>query len=92
MVGIGRGDFVEVAVPVEVDILRLGNGRLQSVFASKTGQATPRRKLVAVNRIDLFPSQENRFLLQLETVRCGLFGETAKQLQHAVWWFSYGLF
>jgi hypothetical protein len=67
MVGVGCGDFVEVAVSVEIYVLRLGYGRLQPVFIAKAGHAAPRVKLVPMNRVDLFPSEEDRFWFQAET-------------------------
>jgi hypothetical protein len=44
----------------------LGYRGLQPVFAAKAGHAAPRIKLVAVNRVDLFPSEEDGFWFQAE--------------------------
>jgi hypothetical protein len=79
VVGVGCGDFVEVAISVEVYVLRLGYGRLQSVFAANAGHAAPRLKLVTVNRVDLLPGKEDGLLFQEKNRRPDLFGETTKQ-------------
>jgi len=57
------GDFVEVAVTVKIDILRLRYGRLQRIFATQPVQAAPRFDLVPVNRVDLFRGSESRVLV-----------------------------
>ena len=56
--GIGAGNLVQIPATVKVDILWLGYRRLKPVFATKTAQSSPRLELVLVNRVDLFPGEE----------------------------------
>ena len=79
MVGIGSGDFEDVAISVDVHVLGLGYSRLQPVFGAQARHATPRIELVPVNRVDLFPSEEDGFLFQGENRRLGLLGKAPKQ-------------
>ena len=69
MIGISRSDFVQVAIPVTVHILRLSYGRFEPVLVAQTRQAAPRFKLVPVNHIDLFPSEKDGLWFQVENRR-----------------------
>ena len=79
MVGIGSGDFEKVAISVDAHVLGWGYSRLQPVFGAQAGHATPRIELVPVNRVDLFPSEEDGFLFQGENRRSRLLGKAPKQ-------------
>jgi len=54
MEGVGGGDFEEVAIAVEIHVLRLGYCRFQGIFVAGPVRAAPRFNLVLVNRVDLF--------------------------------------
>ena len=64
MEGLRGGDFVEVAGPVKIDVLRLCYGRLQRILATQPVQASPGFNLIPVNRVDLFSCQKVGFLFQ----------------------------
>jgi hypothetical protein len=53
------GNFNEVTVAVQIDLLRLRYGRLQCILATEPVQATPRFNLIPVNCVDLFAGVES---------------------------------
>jgi len=62
MEGVGSGDFEEVAIAVEVHVLRLCYRRFQRIFVTDPVQSSPRLNLVLVNRVDLFTGQKERYM------------------------------
>ena len=65
MEGIGGSNFVEVAVPVKIHVLGLGDGRLQPVLAAKAMQTSPRFDLVLMDNVDLFSGEKDGLLFQV---------------------------
>jgi hypothetical protein len=78
MEGVGGGDFEEVAVTVEIHVLRLGYGRFQRIFVADPGQAAPRLNLFLVNRVDLFAGQKEGYLFQGRNFRETAYSESRR--------------
>lgn len=77
---IGGSDLVQIAVTVEMDVLRLRDCRLNGILAAHSVQTTPRFNLMLVNRVDLVPRQKVGLLFQWESLSCArLLSETPKQ-------------
>src|ERR1700733_5187562 len=80
MEGVGGGNFEEVAVTVEIHVLRLGYGRFQRIFVADPGQAAPTSQPVPGESCRSVRGSERRVLVPGEELSGDrLFRESAKQ-------------